>query len=78
MNLVPDKLLFNNDPFQSTKFRRKELCLDNNLKRLLEISFVRHVEMKSVFTFQPKKRLVSTIAKSAKPAVKFLHILFKD
>ena len=30
---------------------------------------VQHLEMKSVFTFQPIKRLVSTTVKSAKPAV---------
>ena len=32
---------------------------------------VQHVEMKKVFTFQPKKRLVSTTVKSAKPAATF-------
>ena len=32
---------------------------------------VQNVEMKSVFTFQPIKRLVSTTVKSAKPAVSF-------
>ena len=39
--------------------------------RLLEMCIVQHVEMKSVFTFQPKKQLVSTTVKSAKPAVTF-------
>ena len=37
---------------------------------------VQHVEMKSVFTSHPIKRLVSTTVKSAKPAV--LNIPFKD
>ena len=32
---------------------------------------VKHVEMKSVFTFQPMQRLVSTTVKSAMPAVTF-------
>ena len=32
---------------------------------------IQHVEMKSVFTFQPTKRLVSTTVKSAKPAATF-------
>ena len=32
---------------------------------------VQLVEMKSVFTFQPIKRLVSTTGKSPKPAQKF-------
>ena len=33
--------------------------------------FVRHVELKSVFTFQPIKLLVSTTVKSAKHAAIF-------
>ena len=32
---------------------------------------VQHVELKSVFTFQLTKRLVSTTVKSAKPAATF-------
>ena len=32
---------------------------------------VQHVEMKSVFTFQPMKQLISTTVKSANPAVTF-------
>ena len=36
---------------------------------------VQHVEMKSVFTFRPIKRLVSTTVKSAKPAATFSIIL---
>ena len=43
--------------------------------RLLEMCIVAHVEMKSVFTFQPINRLVSTTAKSAKLAAMFLIFL---
>ena len=39
--------------------------------RPLEMCFAPHVETKSVFTFQPIKRLVSTTVKSAKPAATF-------
>ena len=45
--------------------------------RLLELCFVQHVEMKSVFTFQPIKRLVSTTVKSAKPAATFLIFVLR-
>ena len=38
---------------------------------------VQHVEMKSVFTFQPIKRLVSTTFKSAKPAAMFSIFLLR-
>ena len=41
------------------------------------MSIVQHAEMKSVFTFQPKKRLVSTTVKSAKPAAMFWSFLLR-
>ena len=40
-------------------------------KRILEMCIVQHVEMESVFTFQPLERLVSTTVKSAKPDATF-------
>ena len=50
---------------------RKNSVWTTKYKRLLEMCTVQHVEMKSVFTFQPIKRLVSTTVKSAKPAATF-------
>ena len=44
-------------------------------KILLEKCIVPHVETKSVFTFQPRKRLVSTTVRSAKPAATFCLFL---
>ena len=41
------------------------------MERLMEMCNVQHVEMKSVFTFHPIKRLVSTTVKSSKPAATF-------
>ena len=38
---------------------------------------VQHVELKSVFTFQPIKRLVSTTLKRAKPAATFWIFLLR-
>ena len=40
-------------------------------EKLSEMCIVQHVEMKSVFIFQPIKRLVSTTVKSAKPVATF-------
>ena len=71
MNLLPREQLLPNVPFQSTQYRKKELCVDKKYNRLLEICTEQHVETKSVITFQPRKRLVSTIVKSAKPAATF-------
>ena len=47
---------------------RKKCVWSTKYKRQLEICIVQHLEMKSVFTLQPIKPLVSTTVKSAKPA----------
>ena len=70
-NMVPNKQLLLNVPFPSTKYGKKELCVDDKYKRLSEMCIVQHIEMKIVFTFQPIKRLVSTTVKSARPAATF-------
>ena len=62
--MLPDKQIFINVPFQSTKYGKK-------YERLSEMCIVPHVETKSVFTFQPIKQLVSTTVKSAKPVATF-------
>ena len=43
----------------------------NQFKMLLEMCIVQHVEMKSVCTFQPKRRIVSKTIRSAKHAATF-------
>ena len=73
--MLHDKQRFINVPFQSTKDRKKELCADN-IKTIGDV-IVPHVETKSVFTFQPIKRLVPTTAKSAKPAATFWIFLLR-
>ena len=35
MNLLPDKQLFTNFPFQSTKYRKKEMCVDNKVRETI-------------------------------------------
>ena len=35
MNLVPNNQLLLNIPFQSTKFRKKELCVDNKIRETI-------------------------------------------
>ena len=57
--------------FNKPNIERKNCVWTTKYKRLLEMCIVQHAEMKSVFTFQPKKRLVSTTVKSAKPAATF-------
>ena len=50
--------------FNQPNMERKN-CV-TRYERLSEMCIVPHVETKSVFTFQPMKRLVSTTAKSAR------------
>ena len=47
-------------------------------KSLLAMCIIQHVEVKSVFAFQPKKRLFSTTVKSCRACCHVLNILFKD
>ena len=35
MNLVPNKQLLLNVPFQSTKYRKKEFCVDNKVREAI-------------------------------------------
>ena len=57
--------------FNPPNIARKNCVWTTKYERLLEMCIVPHVETKSVFTFQPIKRLVSTTVKSAKPAATF-------
>ena len=61
--------------FNQPKIERKNCMWTTS--RLSEMCIVRHVEMKSVFTFQPKKRLVFTTEKSAEPAATFRIFLLR-
>ena len=56
---------------------RKNCVWTTKYKRLLEMCLVQHVETKSVFTFQPMKRLVST-TKKCKACCHVLKFPFKD
>ena len=71
MNLVPNKQLLPNVPFQFTKYKKENCGWTTKYKTLFEMCVVQHVEMKNVFKFQPIKQLVSTTVKSAKPAATF-------
>ena len=57
--------------FYQQNMERKNCEWKTKCEKLSEMCIVQHVEMKSVFTFQPIKRLVSTTVKSAKPVATF-------
>ena len=54
--------------FNQPNMERKNCVWTTKYERLSEMCIVPNVETKSVFTFQPIKRLVSTTVKSAKLA----------
>ena len=64
--------------FRQPNIERKNCVWTTKYKRLLEMCIVQHVETKSLFTFQPIKRLVSTTVKSAKPVATFLIFLLRN
>ena len=70
MNLVPNNCYILSHLNQSNT-ERKNCVRTTKYERLLEMCIVQHVEMKSKFTFQPMKRLVSTTVKRTKPAATF-------
>ena len=57
--------------FNQPNIERKICVWTRKYKKLSEMCIVQLVEMKSVFTIQPIKCLVSTTVKSAKPAATF-------
>ena len=61
--------------FNQPIIERKICVWATKYERLWEMCIDQHVEMKSVFTFQPIKRLVFTTVKSAKPAAMFWFFL---
>ena len=61
-----NKQLLLNVPFESTKYRNKELCVDNKVRYTTGDVYCTTCKIKSVFTFQPIKGLVSTTLKCAR------------
>ena len=57
--------------FNHPNIDRKNCVWTTKYKRLSEMCIVQHVEIKSVFTFQPKRRPVSTTVTSANLAATF-------
>ena len=71
MNLVTNKQLLPKVPFQSTKYRKKELCVENRVQETIGNVYCPTCRNKKCAHISNKKRLVSTTLKSAKPAVTF-------
>ena len=68
MNLVPNKQLLLNVPFQSTKTRKKVLFVDNKVRETIGDVYCPTCRNEKCVYNSTKKRLTSTTVRSAKPA----------
>ena len=77
MNMVPNKQLLLNIPFESTKDRKKELFLDNNVQETIRDVYCLTCRNEKCVDLSTKRWLVSTRVKSAKPAATFWIFLLR-
>ena len=64
--------------FNQPNMEKKNCVWITKYEKLSEMCIVQHVEMKSVFTFHPMKRLVSTTVKKCKACCHILNIPFRE
>ena len=77
MNLVPNKQLLLNIPFESTKDRKKEFFVDNNVQETTGDVYCLTCRNEKCVDLSTKRWLVSTRVKSAKPAATFWIFLLR-
>ena len=63
--------------FNQPNIERRNCVWTTKYERPSEMCIVQNVELKSVFTFEPIKRLVSMTVKSKKPAATFSIFLLR-
>ena len=77
MNLVPNKQLLVNAPFQLAKNRKKDLCVDNKVKVIIAGVYCPTCRIEKCAYISTIKWLISTTVKSAKPAATFWMFLLR-
>ena len=78
MNLIPNKQLLLNVPFQSTKYGNKELCVDNKVRQTIGHVFCPTFRNEKCVYNSTKKTTTFYDCKLCKTCCKFLKIHFKD
>ena len=78
MNLVPNKQLLLNVPFQSTKFRKKELCVDNKVQETLGDAYCPTCRNEKIVYISSNKTTIFHDCKKCKTCCHVLNIPFKD
>ena len=76
-NWCPTNNCYSLPHFNQPNLEGKNCAWTTKYKRLMKMCYVQHVETKSVFTFLPIKRPVSTAVESAKPAATFWIFLLR-
>ena len=77
-NLVPNKQLLVNAPFQSTKYRKKELCVENIVRETIGDVFCPLFRNEQCVHISTKKTTNSYDFKNCKACCHVLKVPFKD
>ena len=78
MNLVPNKHLLLNVPFQSTKYRRKELCVNNQVQETIRDVYCPTFRNEKCVYISTKKTTSFHDCKKCEAYCHVLNIPFKD
>ena len=77
MNLVPNRQLLLNVPFQLTKYRKKELCVDNKVRETIGDVYCRTCRNEKCVYISTKKTTSFYDCKKCKACCNVLNIPFK-
>ena len=78
MNLVPNKQLLHNAPFKSTKYRKKELCVDNKVRKTIGDVYCPTCGNEKSFYISTNKTNSFYDCKMCKACCNVLNIPFKE
>ena len=78
MNLLPNKQLLLNVPFQSTKYRKKELCRDNKVRETIGDVYCPTCRIEKCVYISTNKTTSFYDCKKCKTCCHVLNIPFKD
>ena len=76
--MLPDKQLFNNVPFQSTKYRNKELCVDIKVRETIGDVYCPTCRNEKCVYISTNETTSFYDCKKCKACCHVLNILFKD
>ena len=78
MNLVPNKQLLLNIPFQSIKYRKNELCVDNKVREIVADVYCQTCRNEKCFYFSTDKTTSFYDCKKCKACCHVLNVAFRD